>query len=241
MTDSFQLAELPDKVYRASKFKDAWKRKQPDRGFSPSTSRYDDPLGSYGTIYAASTRYDAYVALLATFRPRPGLDLGSIIEENDDDLAGTGHSSDAVKTWLSKHYIGEATLQGNFVDLTDETTVAILSIKLPSTRVGVERLTVAYLRKALRNVTMEISRYLYEYEIRFGEHYDGLSYRSRLFDGSIRRWAIYDEPSQVLKDNFSIAIDLNDPELVRALHDCGVTRADSEENFSLVRALPAKP
>jgi hypothetical protein len=232
VTDSFQVAALPDKVYRVSKFPDAWKRKQPDRGLSPSTARYDDPLGLYGTLYAASTLYDAYVAALATFRPRLGFDLTSSIEENDPGLAGTPRSSEAVKKWISRHYIGEATLDGLFIDLTDERTIGLLCKRLPKTRVDVERLTVDYVRKAPRNITMEISRYTYEYEIRSGLHYDGVSYGSRLFDGRIRRWAVYDDPGLVLKEKSSRPIDLNDPELLRALQDCGITEADSKERTS---------
>lgn len=230
MTESLELAPPPAKIYRVAKYEDAWTRREPSRGASPPASRYDDPLGIYRTIYAASTRYDAFLVALAELRPGPNVDLSRIIDSNDPGLPSIPWAqrfgSGQLAKWISKRYIGEGSPVGNFADLTTQRSTTFLRGRLADQflRYGVTNFDPVSLTYAPREVTMEISRCISELELRGGDRIDGLSYRSRL-GGGIRRWALFakhSEPLYALEERSSARVDIDDPDLLRALHDCGL-------------------
>jgi len=248
MTESLELAPPPAKIYRVAKYEDAWTRRAPSRGDSPPACRYDDPLGIYRTIYAASTRYEAFLVALAELRPGPNADLSGIIDDNDPDPSsippsqrfGPGQAvmvpraqrvdSVRIENWITKRYIGEGTPTGNFADLTSERSTTFLRGRLAKRFeiYGITEFDPDSLTYAAREVTMEISRCISEIELRGGDRIDGLSYRSRLGDG-IRRWALFAKESEPLyaleeKSKSSARIDIDDPDLLRALDDCGLLK-----------------
>jgi hypothetical protein len=230
------VASPPATIYRVGKYEDAWTRRPPSLG-EPSASRYDDPIGRYRTIYAASTRYDAYLAVLAELTPGPNADLESTIEIEDVDRRSTHvddrrRRPDAVARWISKRYLGQGTLNGRFADLTNPTTVDFLRHRLANlfTQHQITRFDPDVLTYAPREVTMEISRCISELEVRIGERFDGLFYRSRLA-GGIGRWAIFDKDLTntlfAVTSTRSHKISLEDPDLLRALNDCNIYVAPS--------------
>jgi len=218
---------------------DAWTRREPIHAAAASRLRYDDPLGVYRTIYATSTRYEAYLAALAPFRQRPNsFEFAHAITMNDPDLTGTPQAGDAtalIRSWISRQFIGEASLNGQFVDLTNEKTINFLSDKFPKfsdllKKYPINDLNAHKLTTAPRDFTMEISRYIWELETRAGMSFDGLSYRSRIAklsqtDDAGRRWAIFESdltPSRALVDRNSTGISLDDPDLIRAFSALGL-------------------
>jgi esterase/lipase superfamily enzyme len=230
MTESLELAPPPAKIYRVAKYEDAWTRRAPSRGDQPPACRYDDPLGIYRTIYAASTRYEAFLVALAELRPGPNVDLSRIIDNNDPELPsiprGQRPGSGQIVNWISKRYIGEGTPTGNFADLTTLRSTMFLRGRLADRfeSYGVTEFDPVSLTYAPREITMEISRCISEIELRGGDRIDGLSYRSRLGNG-IRRWALFAkeaEPLYALEAKSSARIDIDDPDLLRALDDCGL-------------------
>jgi hypothetical protein len=65
-----------------------WSRAQPDGTFG---NRFDDPLGNYRVLYAASQRVSCFVETLARFRPDLSLvaELQTIDGEDDFTPLGT--------------------------------------------------------------------------------------------------------------------------------------------------------
>jgi hypothetical protein len=217
-------------IYRVGKLKDAWSRRSSWR--EPSASRYDDPLGLYQTIYATSLRYDAYLAVLADFRPGPNADIAAKITRNAEfeEADAEALPQMAVTQWIAGRFLGQGSLTGTFVDLTDQQSVDFLfgrpGLKELFKQHDISERDADTLTHAPRKVTMEISRTVSELEYRIGKRFDGIFYRSRL-GGGINRWAIFDKNGTLsaVTPKRSKQIDPSDPDLRRALEEYDIDTA----------------
>jgi len=194
-------------------------------------NRYDDPLGSYRVLYAASDRLGAFVEVLARFRPDP-----HVLKELQD-IAGDESDSDRFVppgqldiSWLERRRLGEATVTGRFADIGHSESLARLRRDLASRIVhfGVHDLDAATIRLSVpRRLTQEISRHVYEQTSPSGQRaFDGISYLSRLGD-EFRNWAIFepvgDAEEHPLASNYAASvIAVDDPQLQRALEIHGI-------------------
>jgi len=208
----------PSRVFRVGKTPDAWRRRPPSRGSTPMFNRYDDPLGIYHTVYAASTKYGAYMETLAPLRPAPSVDLATTVMENDPALRATLPPG-SIRNWIERRHIGAATIQGTSVDVGSSESIAYLRHRLASrfSALGVTDFDLHALTTARREVTMEISRCIFELEYREQRRFDGIRYPSRL-GMNISCWAIFedDDPACIMNKQ-SQPVDLTDPELIEAL------------------------
>ena len=109
-------ATLPNSVHRIGRRPEpfAW----PDWAYAgvdgTFSNRFDDPLGTYRVLYAATERHGAYVETLARFRPDPvvlaGLD--EIAADPDEPSPPRGVVPNA---WFDVRSIGIAKLTGGYV------------------------------------------------------------------------------------------------------------------------------
>lgn len=139
------------------------------------------------------------------------------IEGDDEPQAGV------PRAWLERRRIGEATLQGRFVDVGDARSLATLRSELAARAIhfGLDEIDAATIRlKAPRAFTQTVSRFIYEQRDDQGS-FAGISYGSRLGDQFVN-WAIFEQapeaPSPFLSTS-SGSVEADDPDLRAALED----------------------
>jgi RES domain len=214
MSNGLASVEPDGPLYRLGRHPDPWawpdwSYAAPDGTFG---NRYDDPAGSYRVLYASSQRVGAFLETLARFRP----DLEVIAEL--DRIEGDDEAPRAVpRTWLARRLVGEATVEGRFVDVGDAVSLATLRTALAASAIhhGLDEIDAATIRlRAPRAFTQQVSRHAYEQG-----SFAGIRYRSRLGD-DILNWAIF-EPApngqMPLVARTSAEIDADDPDLSAAL------------------------
>ena len=162
MSNGLASVEPDGPLYRLGRDPDPWV--WPDWSYAASDgtfgNRYDDPHGSYRVLYASSQRLGAFLETLARFRP----DLEVLaelerIEGDDEPLAGV------PGTWLAGRLIGEATVEGRFVDVGDSASLATLRAALAASAIhhGLDEIDAATIRlRAPRAFTQQVSRFVYE-------------------------------------------------------------------------------
>ena len=92
------------------------------------------------------------------------------------------------RTWLAGRLIGEATVEGRFVDVGDSASLATLRVALAANAIhhGLDEIDAATIRlRAPRAFTQQVSRYVYEQG-----SFAGIRYRSRLGD-DVLNWAVF--------------------------------------------------
>jgi RES domain len=194
-----------------------WSYAGPDGTFG---NRYDDPEASYRVLYASSQRTGTFLETLARFRP--DLDVLAELEqiEGDDEP-----SPPVPHAWLDNRLLGEATLEGQFADVGDTTSLATIRSALAASaiRYGLDEIDAATIRlRAPRAFTQEVSRFVYEQG-----PFVGIRYRSRLGD-DVLNWAIF-EPAPDAPSPFvavtSTTIEADDPDLRAVLGVLGLVLA----------------
>lgn len=220
MSDGLASVDPDGPLYRIGRHPDPWawpdwSYAAPDGTFG---NRYDDPEGSYRVLYACSQRAGAFLETLARFRP----DLEVLAEL--DQIQGDDEPPPAMpRTWLDARLIGEATVEGSFVDVGDTTSLATLRTGLAARAIhhGLDEIDAATIRlRAPRAFTQQLSRYVYERGA-----FAGIRYRSRLGD-DVLNWAIFEpgpDGRSPLVDASSAPIEVDDPDLQAALRLLGLT------------------
>jgi hypothetical protein len=194
-----------------------WSYAGPDGTFG---NRYDDPQASYRVLYASSQRIGTFLETLARFRP----DLEVLAEL--EQIEGDDEPSPRVPhAWLDNRLLGEATVEGQFVDVGDTTSLATIRPALAASaiRCSLDEIDAATIRlRAPRAFTQDVSRFVYEQG-----PFVGIRYRSRLGD-DVLNWAIF-EPAPDAPSPFvavtSTTIEADDPDLRAALGVLGLVLA----------------
>lgn len=220
MSSGLASVEPDGPLYRIGRHPDPWAWPPWSAALRDGTfgNRYDDPDGSYRVLYASSQRVGAFIETLARFRP----DLEVLAEL--EWIEGEDEPPPAVpQTWVDGRLIGEATVEGYFVDVGDAASLATLRAALAAHAIhhGLNEIDAATIRlRAPRAFTQHVSRFVYEQG-----PLAGIRYRSRLGD-DIVNWAIF-EPAphgQIpLVTTASAAIEAGDPDLRAALDLLGLT------------------
>jgi hypothetical protein len=226
MSGELASLEADAPLYRLGRRPDPWA--WPDWSFAASDgtfgNRYDDPAASFRVLYASSQRVGAFLETLARFRP----DLEVLAEleqiEGDDEPPPR-----VPRAWLGKRTLGEATVEGRFVDVGDARSLATLRTALAASAIhyGLDEIDAAAIRlRAPRAFTQQVSRYVYEQRGERGD-FAGLRYRSRLGD-EVLNWAIF-EPAPTAPSPFrtttSTPVEQGDVDLQAALGLLGLELA----------------
>jgi hypothetical protein len=220
MSNGLASVEPEGPLYRLGRQPDPWawpdwSYAAPDGTFG---NRYDDPEGSYRVLYACSQRVGAFLETLARFRP----DL-EVFAELDRIEGGDEPSPIVPRTWLDGRLIGEATVEGHFVDVGDTTSLATLRTALAAAAIhhGLDEIDAATIRlRAPRAFTQQVSRHVYEQG-----SFAGIRYRSRL-GHDVLNWAIFEpgpDERSPLAGTLSAAIEADDRDLRAALDLLGLT------------------
>lgn len=220
MSSGLASVEPDGPLYRLGRYPDPWAWPPWSAAAIDGTfgNRYDDPDASYRVLYASSQRLGAFLETLACFRP----DLEVLaeldgIEGDDEPPASVG------RTWLDGRLVGEATVEGRFVDVGDSASLATLRAALAASAIhyGLDEIDAATIRlHAPRAFTQQVSRYIYEQG-----SFAGISYRSRLGD-DVLNWAVFEsapDGQDPLLATTSAAIAADDPDLCAALELLGLT------------------
>jgi len=161
------------------------------------TGRWDDPVGSFRTIYGGETLLACLLEVLARFRPDPHLeeDLGRIVEDHiDNDDFPTLPPGQVPISWLSRREASRAGLSGAYCLVTDKESLPTLRSRFLSTAInyGLADLDAGVLRlSAPRALTQDIAAWLYELHDAHGHQIDGVNFQSRHGDGQTL-WAVFE-------------------------------------------------
>ena len=186
--------------------------------------RWDDPDGTYRTLYVGASLLGCLLEVLADFRPDPELadQLDAIVDNDEADTKWPTVPGGTVPTgWLRPRRAGRAQLTGEFVDVRRAYTISSLrrrfghlvrGLDLPDLDAAALKLT------APRELTQAISRWCYG-AIR--PPITGIAFASR-FGDDIAMAAVFEQPddgasSSALARTAIIDLDENTPELIEAL------------------------
>lgn len=147
--------------------------------------RWDDPRGSFRTVYAGHDLLACLLEVLARFRPDPllGEDLAAIAED-DEDAEGYPTQSPGVvpASWLAPREASSVTLSGVFCVVTDKESLPTLRTMFlrPALHYGLADLDAGGLRlSAPRALTQRIAAWLYDLSDGSGDLFDGVQFQSR--------------------------------------------------------------
>jgi len=160
--------------------------------------RWDDPAGSFRTLYAGRNLLACLLEVLARFRPDPllGEDLAGIVVDRDDAQVYPTQPPGTVPTsWLTPRQASTATLSGIFCAVTDKESLPMLRNAFLSTalRYGLADLDAGALRlSAPRALTQRIAAWLYDLHDGASDLIDGVQFESRHGD-ALTLWAIFEQ------------------------------------------------
>lgn len=187
--------------------------------------RFDDPNGSYPTLYCSTSAVCAYGETIAVFRRRAGL-----LEAIDAYLDGRPdpeydpelHPGIVPDDYLSGRAIGwaEVSAKARFVDVAAAQTHRDAGIRLADLlrQHGLKEFDRGVVMTQDRRLTRPVGRIYYELRVEIGSGWNGIRYESRHQEGW-ECWAVWD-PDAVLGIDAAISpISLTSP----ALHEAAAT------------------
>lgn len=195
------------------------------------TGRWDDPDGTFRTLYVGDRLLACLLEVLADFRPDLEL-LAELNQIEEDDDSATNYPTQPAgvlpRSWLKPRQAGTAQMTGEFVDVRDAQTIATLRARFGRLAhdLGLADVDAAAIKSsAPRTLTQTISRWLYA-TVR--PPIDGVAFASR-FGDELRLWAVYEQPGEDEAGSHALAhaaeIDLSPdtPELIEAMriHNLG--------------------
>lgn len=159
--------------------------------------RWDDALGAFRTVYAASSRYGCYVEVLAQYRKDPDMAAGmaAITVDPADASYETYPAGEIGMDWVSTRVISSAWVSGWFCDVTASKTIAALRPTfLPIARdLGLPDFDAAALKLATpRTLTQNVASFLYSQPTGIdGDPFAGVRFSSRHGD-ELQMWALFE-------------------------------------------------
>lgn len=190
--------------------------------------RWDDRDGRFRTLYVADRLLGCLLEVLADFRPDLAVLAGlNDVDGDDDDQYPTAPGGTVPISWLQPRTAGQALMSGEFVDVSDARTVAVLrelfageaaALHLPDLDAAALKL------QAPRTLTQQIAGWLYQQQL----PPSGVGFGSR-HDDRLRMWAIFEQPgedetgSRRLTDQLPIELTVDLPQLLEAFDILGLT------------------
>lgn len=197
--------------------------------------RWDDPGGSWRTLYVGETRLACLLELLARFRPstRVAEEIAEIVDDGEDEFPTIAAGTIPIG-WCNPRRSGTAEMSGTFAVPGHHRSLAALrtQFRTRALGLGLEDLDTAAIRDASpRALTRGISAWLYEARLEGFAQLDGIEFASRHGD-DLTLWAIYERATDTdisarltpQSDDADIAPE--DPELTRAMELLGLRWAD---------------
>lgn len=228
----------PGQVYRVGRRPSPWTwtpwQYASDTGrFS---GRWDDPRGSFRSVYAGADLLACLLEVLGPFRPDPLLDedLGGVVEDAEDAAEYPSRRPGAVPlAWLEARAASSATLSGAYCVVTDRETLPTLRAMflVSALRYGLPDLDAGALRlSAPRAITQQIAAWLYDLHDGSRGLVAGVQFESRHGD-RVALWAVFerdtdDTTSSQLSDVRSLPLHADQPELLEAFRLHRLTLAD---------------
>lgn len=196
--------------------------------------RWDDPGGSWRTLYVAESRLACLLELLARFRPSTSVAEEIAQIEVDDEEFPTAAAGTIPVDWCTPRRSGTATLSGTYALPGHHRSLAGLrrQFRTKALVLGLDDLDAAAIRDARpRALTRGISAWLYQVGDDQVPRLDGIEFASRHGD-DLTLWAIYErggdaEVSPRLRvRSEDTAINPDDSDLAYAMELLGLTWAD---------------
>jgi len=174
LADRFTTSGPPRKLYRVARTADAtafapWKYANADHVFS---GRWDDPQGTFRSLYSGDSAEGAYIESLQDFRRSTQL-IAALqkIEQNDPDFErmdppapGTG-SGIVPAAWFEGRFLGEFTVDGGrYVDILAVESIELVRIRLAqrSLELGLSNVSAGTLLGEQRAFTQALARAVYD-------------------------------------------------------------------------------
>ena len=189
--------------------------------------RWDDPHGTWRTLYLGASPLACYLEVLARFRADPHMEVEMAeILDNDADghLYPTARAGRLPRSWCKPRLLASGRLSGVFVLPGHQQSLPTLRRAfLPTARsFGLADLDAAAIRDSRpRALTQAISAWLYTLRTPGGKPLNGIQFQSRHGDGLLL-WAVYERdraagtPPEVGPDG-SAPITIDDPQLLEAM------------------------
>lgn len=224
-------------VWRVGRAPDPWAWIDPRYA---GNARWDDPDVAFRTTYAADSAFGCFVELLAYSRPdvnEDGSDMLKGIVEDPQDAAEfpTPPAGSIERHWVTGRMLGEAMLDGAYVDVRSSATIAALrpqyvrlALSLGFDDFDAAALKRAYPRELTHRLTVDFYALTREDGVPIAE---GVRFGSRHGD-DLALWAIFERPgddpaSRHLHQISSRIVDTDDVNLIQAMDLHGLTWRDS--------------
>jgi hypothetical protein len=159
--------------------------------------RWDDPNGTWRTLYAGFSPLACYLEVLAVFRADPVVaeELDAIIDNaNCDALYPTAAAGSVPRSWCAPRLLASARLAGTFAVPGHPELLPTLRARFlnEAKAFGLADLDAAAIRDSRpRALTQAISAWIYTLSSADGPLISGIEFASRHGD-NVRLWALYE-------------------------------------------------
>lgn len=189
--------------------------------------RWDDPHGTWRSMYLGASPLACYLEVLARFRadPRMEVEMAEVVSNDaEDDHYPTAPAGHMPRSWCKPRLLASGRLTGVFALPGHQQSLATLRRAfLPAARsLGLADLDAAAIRDSRpRALTRAIAAWLYTLRTPDGKPLNGIQFESRHGDGLLL-WAVYERdcaapnPPEVSQDA-SAPIATDDPQLLEAM------------------------
>lgn len=196
--------------------------------------RWDDPHGTWRTIYVGSSALTCYLEVLVRFRPDPRLQqqMAEIADNGEGNRYPTAPAGTLPRSWCEPRLLAAGRLQGLFaVPGHPESLPTLRRRFLTTARAwGLAEVDAAIRHSRPRALTQAVSAWLYTLRTRAGVPLNGIQFPSRHGD-ELLLWAIYERghagnsPPE-LEALPSQHISPDDPQLQEAMRRYRITWGD---------------
>lgn len=192
--------------------------------------RWDDPEGTYRTVYLGDSLRGVLLEVLARFRPDPALaeELATIDDENGEaEHYPTLSAGQIPRSWMEPRLAGATLLHGEFVDVRRAPTIGTLRRRFGtlSADLGHPDLDAAALKAgAPRELTQVISSWFFR---ALRPPVSGVAFGSRHGD-DLTMWAVFEQPgeaetgSSCLRNSATSRLSEDMPDMIEAMRIHGL-------------------
>jgi hypothetical protein len=190
--------------------------------------RWDDPDAIWRALYVGSSPLACYLEVLAHFRPDPEIEremADIVVDDDDEDEYPTVPPGELSYSWCDERRLCSAEMSGCYVLPGHHESLPTLRQQFVwlARSFGLADLDGAAIRDSgPRDLTQEISKWIYSLNEADGHQASGIQYQSRHGD-ELTLWAIYERgesystPPNVTNRNLVAPITPNDPALLQAM------------------------
>ncbi|MCW2651077.1 MAG: hypothetical protein JWR32_2053 [Mycobacterium sp.] len=156
--------------------------------------RWDDPHGTWRTLYVGESELACYLEVLARFRPDPQLQQAMADIDDDDRHYPTAPAGALPRSWCGPRLLASARLHGSFAVPGHQESLPTLRRRFlaMAKAFGLAGLDAAAIRESRpRALTHAISAWIYTLRTPAGVPLNGMQFKSRHGD-ELTLWTIYE-------------------------------------------------